>query len=193
MQLTFDPALRTCTTLPILPGGGGTYRFTASFSNHAEYERARQEGTRVEMWTNLPIGGGASQWRALRFAYAEETVIEGAPEDKVMSLVPPTVVSARETQPTTVTLDFSLTNIRPASLYSFTYRLVRPWGVQWLGAYRQNGDLIFEEKDVRFSLTNGCKLEDNTIVTRSAVSESVVVATLNDAISWACWGFGRNG
>lgn len=193
MVLTFSPSIRTCTVLPILPNGSGTYRFTASFPNREQYEQARREGTRVEMWTNLPVGDKINVWHALPFTFAEDAAAEGAPEDKLISLLSPTSVAARQ-QLVTVTLDVSLTSIRPGLLYSFTYRIVRPWGaVIWQGAYGQNGDLVFEEKDVRFTLADGCKIEDNTIVSSATEPGSVVVATLNNAINWACWGFSANG
>lgn len=192
MLLTFNPALRTRTTLPVPPNDRGSFRFTASFATHAEYEQARQEGTRVEMWTNLPVGG-TNEWHALPFVYAEERPSEVTPNDKLVSLVSSTSTPAHEQLSSSAILDISLAGIRPGSVFSFTYRLVRPWGaIDWLGAYGKNGELFVEEKDVRFTLSRSSRFENDAIVSQPADADSAVVATLNNAINWACWGFSGN-
>ncbi|KAI0094567.1 hypothetical protein BDY19DRAFT_28489 [Irpex rosettiformis] len=202
MTLTFSPALQTTTPLPVAPGGSGTFRFSASFSTREEYDRARREGTRLEMWTNLPVAGhGGSDWHSLTFNYPDDPAtasssVVDASNDKVFALPPTTAETVYLGDNTTVVLDLTLTNARPGAVYSFTYRLVyASGGIEWLGAYGRNGDLVLEEKDIRFTLAQGSTLEHGTIVNSdlNAETASVALGTLNKSIDWVCWGFSDDG
>jgi hypothetical protein len=193
MALTFSPALRTTTALPVAHGGHGNFRFSASFSSRREYQKTREEGTRLEIWTNLPVGSyDGRKWHALAFAYPEVTTT-GADDSKVINLAT-SESEQRSDGDTTVILDLTLKNARPGAVYSFTYRLVRASGkVEWLGAYGQNGDLVLEEKDVRLSLAHGSRYEPGGILSSTSTADSVLLATLEKSVDWACWSFSESG
>ena len=86
MHLTFDPAICQLSTL-VLPVQAGQYdlRFKATFDSRAAYEQARRDGTRVEMWTELPVAGTAYEggWRALTFQFEEDEGLMVARSKKV--------------------------------------------------------------------------------------------------------------
>lgn len=199
MTLTFKPALQTTTALPVAPNGRATLQFSASFSTRDEYVRTRRDGAHIEMWTNLPVGGhDGSDWHALAFGYPDEetTISPDAASNKVFTLSPTTTENVYLGDNSTVVLDLALTDARPGAVYSFTYRLVHANGaIQWLGAYGQNGDLVLEEQETRFTLAPGSTLEDGTIVNSDLNAEdaSVTLATLNKSIDWVCWGFNEDG
>ncbi|KAI0815311.1 hypothetical protein BC629DRAFT_1588968 [Irpex lacteus] len=197
MALTFSPALQTTTALPVAPTGRASFRFSASFSSHDEYNRAHREGSRLEIWTNLPVGDhSGSDWHALAFSYPEDSAAETAANDKVFTLTPTTPEVANKADNATVVLDLTLSNARPGAVYSFTYRLVHASGaIEWLGAYGQNGDLVVEEKDVRFTLAQGSTLEHGAIVNADLNTDidAVTLGTLNKSVDWVSWGFSEDG
>ncbi|KAI0702456.1 hypothetical protein BC835DRAFT_68869 [Cytidiella melzeri] len=202
MTLTFNPALQTTTALPVVPGGHASFRFSTSFASRDAYERARKDGSRLEMWTNLPVGGkSGKEWHALAFSYpdvdvaATASATEDADDDeKVFVVSPATSNIAHKRDNTAVVLDLTLTNARLGAVYSFTYRLVRASGaIEWLGAYGQNGDLVIQEKDVRLTLAEGCRFEQGDIVSRYAGAGAVTVATLDMLTDWVCWSLNADG
>ena len=75
MHLTFSPALGHTTVVKVPPGSssskpGATILFKATFPSHEAYRRARADGVKVELWTDLPgIGRVEGEWGAVQFAY----------------------------------------------------------------------------------------------------------------------------
>lgn len=169
MSLTFDPAIGSVTTLPVYATGNTRLRLTASFASRDAFQQAKRDGTRVEMYTNLPVGVANGEWHALLFKYTDE-------------------------DDTTAYLDLELPPTTADARFSFTYRLVHARGaVQWLGEYGRDGVLDIEHQEDRFSPVEGCKLDGDRVVCVSGTSTSAAVAKLNLALDWVCWSFTRQG
>jgi len=145
------------------------------------------------MWTNLasPIG----DWHALPFEFVEDkTKPEQISEGAILSLVPSATESDGQDE-TSVYLDVELSDVSAGDKFSFTYRLVRPWGeVQWLGSYGKNGDLVFKEGDTRLTLESGWKFgEGESVISTGGEVEEGVVAKLSEQFEWSSWAFEKDG
>ena len=73
MQITFSPALGETVPLvmrPSEPDASLDVVFKAIFDSSASYEHTQSQGTRVEMWTDLPVEGRANgEWGAIPFTF----------------------------------------------------------------------------------------------------------------------------
>ncbi|PSR73170.1 hypothetical protein PHLCEN_2v10982 [Hermanssonia centrifuga] len=190
MTLTFEPALGVRTTLPVPRDGYASFSFKASFSSREAYEQARDEGVRVEMWTNLPVGTNEDEWHALAFQYTADN------KSHVKNASASTLnAEAHDQTDASVYLNVPLSDIRVGSTFSFTYRLVHPSGaIQWLGAYGQNGELSIEDFDPRFTLADGWKFgEGDRVEGKPLESAETEVAILNNEMEWTSWAFGKVG
>ncbi|KAI0076268.1 hypothetical protein K474DRAFT_1285091 [Panus rudis PR-1116 ss-1] len=201
MHLTFNPSLCQETTVP-LPENAAHYdlQFKATFDSNASYEQAKRDGTRVEMWTDLPAIGGTDEvggWRALAFAFPESLhQAESDKEEVSLSCVPSQQyqVDAGESEKSVylhARLDSAAVQGTPT--FSFTYRLVyRDGGVQWLGAYGQNGVLRIERRDARISADESrAELKGDLFKAKGQVGENV--GALNPAFNWESVAFDKNG
>ncbi|CUA72453.1 hypothetical protein RSOLAG22IIIB_01122 [Rhizoctonia solani] len=153
MQLVFTPALGSTTTLAVVPGT--TVQFAARVSTR-DYNEAVANGTRVELWGDLPREGLAGEWAATRFEpalAAPEHHDSGAPPN-VLSLLPadpepvPTTSAAPET--TLLVANFTIPADVQSADYQFTYRLAHSnesstWHT-WLGDAGSNGHLIISQE-----------------------------------------------
>ena len=93
--------------------------------------------------------------------------------------------------------DMYLDAVIPSSLcgarYSFTYRLDRPWGgLEWLGAWGHNGDLVIERWEDRFSPVEGCSLKEGVVV-RNGEAEGAPAIQLREPSNWTAWSFDEEG
>ena len=195
MHLKFHPALGTPTTVHIPEVGDAHVRFTASFPSREAFTQARRDGVRVEMWTNLPVGASNGDWHALPF------VFPGAADAKRDQAGPSTLVlgpqdSEYKDTPDgkDVYLDVVLPGFTRGTRFSFTYRLVRQWGaIEWLGAFKQDGEIVLERSEERFTLAEGCSLEDGLLMRGEDASEDVPIAHLNGNMEWVCWALDHDG
>ncbi|KIP11445.1 hypothetical protein PHLGIDRAFT_10669 [Phlebiopsis gigantea 11061_1 CR5-6] len=195
MHLKFHPALGTPTTVHIPEVGDAHVRFIASFPSREAFVQARSEGVRVEMWTNLPVGASNGDWYALPF------VFPGAADAKRDLAGPSTLVLGPQNSEYKDTadgkdiyLDVVLPGFTRDARFSFTYRLVRQWGaVEWLGAYKQDGEIVLERSEERFTLAEGCSLEDGLLVCGEDAPEDVPIAHLNENMEWVCWALDHDG
>ncbi|KAF7789224.1 hypothetical protein EIP86_000165 [Pleurotus ostreatoroseus] len=195
-SLTFNPALTAQTRVPVAGDGPVHLRFTAAFGSRDACERARDGGVHVEMWTDLPVEGAAGEWHALRFRYVEDAV--SPIEDKsgrVIALSPHGDALETPDAGRAVFLDLTLKDVHIGTSYSFTYRLVHASGhIEWLGAYGQNGALVFERRDDRLEWADGWTLNGNEATSEwTDDTEERLVAALNNEMKWTCWAFGEHG
>lgn len=195
MTLTFHPVLGSTTSISVPEIGDAHVRFTASFPSREAFEQARYEGVRVEMWTDLPVGESGGDWHDLPFVYP------GAVDVETNEAGPSTLVlgsseynDASDDNGKDIYLDLVLPRSLCGARFSFTYRLVRAWGhIEWLGAFGQNGDLVFERSEERFTLAEGCALEDGLLVRGEDSFEDAPVAHLNQDLEWDCWALDHDG
>lgn len=199
---TFNPALTKVTTVPVCGDGTVHVEFTATFSSRDAYERARAENLCLEMWTDLPADHNENGWHALRFKYADPSSNASSSDaeaadkgGKLISLASKATSAHAQARESTLYLDISLRDVQPGSRFSFTYRLVRSSGtVEWLGAFGQNGEIVFEDRDERLKWADGWTLRGDELVKgRAGSSPEGLVAVLNSEMDWTCWAFGEHG
>ncbi|GJE87755.1 hypothetical protein PsYK624_038380 [Phanerochaete sordida] len=188
MHISFNPGIGTYTVLHVPEVGDAHLRFTASFQSREALEQARCEGIRVEMWTNMPVNGGHGDWHAVPFVYPEDPAAEQSAD---FTLAPTADAPAGNGR------DMYLDMVVPGSLcgarYSFTYRLDRPWGgLEWLGAWGHNGDLVIERREERFVPAEGCFLKDGVVV-RGGEAEGAPAIQLKEPLNWSIWSFDEEG
>ncbi|KDN51520.1 hypothetical protein RSAG8_00065, partial [Rhizoctonia solani AG-8 WAC10335] len=194
MQLVFTPALGSTTTLAVVPGT--TVQFAARVSTR-DYNEAVANGTRVELWGDLPCGGAAGEWAATRFEpapVAPEHHDSGAPPN-VLSLLPadpepvPTTSAAPET--TLLVTNFTIPADVESADYQFTYRLAHSnesstWHT-WLGDAGSNGHLIINQEAPAIEgliFAAGWSSEANDA--RLSPADGTV-ATLAGPVDWSGW------
>ncbi|EKM60849.1 uncharacterized protein PHACADRAFT_247029 [Phanerochaete carnosa HHB-10118-sp] len=187
MYPSFNPGIGSYTTIHVPEIGDAHLRFTASFPSRESLEQARREDIRVEMWTNMPVNGSNGDWHAVPFVFPEDAKAEqSAPDLALAPAVDAPAVSDRD-----IYLDMVLPNSLCGSRYSFTYRLVRSWGLEWLGGWGHNGDLVLERYEERFALAEGCSLKEGVVVCNSA--ESVPAIQLKEPSNWTSWVWDEEG
>lgn len=189
MHLSFNPGIGSYTTIHVPKVGDAHLRFTASFTSREALEWARGEGLRVEMWTNMPVGDSNGDWHAIPFVYPEEV---GTEQSTSFALAP--TVEASASTGKEAYLDVVLPSALCGARYSFTYRLSRPWGgLEWLGGWGHNGDLVLERLEERFALAEGCSLKEDVVVREGDVSESAPIIRLKEPSNWTSWALDEEG
>lgn len=189
MHLDFNPGIGTYTVIHVPEVGDAHLRFTAYFPSREVLEQARNEGIRLEMWTNLPVNGSHHEWHALPFAYPDESKTEQSTAFALSPNVDAPAGRSRE-----IYLDMVLPSSCCGSRYSFTYRLVRPWGaLEWLGAWGHNGDLVIERLEERFALGEGCSLKEGVVVRDIGSSSSEPTIELKQPLNWVTWAIDDEG
>ncbi|CAE6457615.1 unnamed protein product [Rhizoctonia solani] len=194
MQLVFTPALGSTTTLAVVPGT--TVQFAARVSTR-DYNEAVANGTRVELWGDLPCGGASGEWAATRFEpapTAPEHHDSGAPPN-VLSLLPadpepvPTTSAAPET--TLLVANFTIPSDVQSADYQFTYRLAHSnesstWHT-WLGDAGSNGHLIInQEAPAIEGLILAADWSSDANDARISPADGSV-ATLAGPVDWSGW------
>ncbi|CAE6525416.1 unnamed protein product [Rhizoctonia solani] len=194
MQLVFTPALGSTTTLAVVPGT--TVQFAARVSTR-DYNEAVANGTRVELWGDLPKGGVAGEWAATRFEaapVAPEHHDSGAPPN-VLSLLPadpepvPTTSAAPET--TLLVANFTIPADVQSADYQFTYRLAHSndsstWHT-WLGDAGSNGHFIINQESPAIEgFVFAAHWNSDTNDARLSPADGTV-ATLAGPVDWSGW------
>ncbi|CAE6439816.1 unnamed protein product [Rhizoctonia solani] len=194
MQLVFTPALGSTTTLAVVPGT--IVQFAARVSTR-DYNEAVANGTRVELWGDLPRGGQVGEWAATLFEpapVAPEHHDSGAPPN-VLSLLPadpepvPTTSAAPET--TLLVANFTIPADVQSADYQFTYRLAHSnesstWHT-WLGDAGSNGHLIIsQEAPAIEGLILAADWSSEANDARLSPADGTV-ATLAGPVDWSGW------
>ena len=183
--------------------------FTARLSPQ-DYAEVVRSGLRIEVWTNAPSGARpAGAWGPIAFEEVDGSV------DAQDAVQPEIRLSSNGTvdrpSPGNVckleTHEFraALTLPRnPGTIFEFTYRLVYPGGICWLGSDRDNGVLeldagssFFEENGTwtnqgeRRLFSDGLGTQDGTEYSTSK-TDSVYVGSL-DMFEWTWNGWATDG
>ncbi|KDQ54768.1 hypothetical protein JAAARDRAFT_60231 [Jaapia argillacea MUCL 33604] len=203
MQLSFNPPLGKTTTIVLPPQGSEAddevkLSFTATFEVVEEYARAKQDGVRVEMWTDLPMKGrDVGEWGAIAFKdVSTDQVHEVGEAHPTLSLFISETEEQRapETLPT-LRVDIS-THLHGKTHFSFTYRLIYPSGwSRWLGDFGHNGILAVERRDPRFNLWHDWRTPKEGVhvwETREPCLDDVEVGELGGGLGWSFWALGED-
>ncbi|KAI0374441.1 hypothetical protein BV20DRAFT_1011471 [Pilatotrama ljubarskyi] len=195
MHLTFSPALGQETVLKVAPKASGSERpaaesvlFKATFDNRESLLEARADGIKVELWSDVPVGGRSyGEWGASRFGPLET---ESTPPQEV-----PTFSLGDASEDDDLSSENSLyvrlrvpLHDHVGARFSFTYRLVYPSGeVRWLGEFGRNGELLVEQGLPGVDLREGWNISDDGTYRTHAFPGERVLGQLADPETWACW------
>jgi hypothetical protein len=197
MNLSFYPPLGATTAISLHDDVPGEQFKLYVTLNIDDYLSLRRSGTRIEAWTNLPIDGeiNKSRWTGIPFeadcprgigSPAEGESIEGG-KDNV--LWPKVALGGSDMQ-------ISLAAILPVptveSEFAYTFRIVRPPGVQWLGNTKNNGTLVFKKDEVESSVIEKPTLSNWEVIYEDAAATVLSSpATADDSISGNAYALGR--
>lgn len=136
--------------------------FTATFASREDYDQAKRERVRVELWTNIPTNDGDNAWRAMAFHWEDSSDAEAEAHGNPAEGSTPARFSLIQNDKSDVSLDsmtlhlhisVPLTPGHGRDQFEYTHRLVYPSSgrIEWLGEYARNGVLVFNRKvDPRF-------------------------------------------
>ncbi|KAI5124435.1 hypothetical protein M0805_008319 [Coniferiporia weirii] len=164
MHISFFPSLGSRTGVPIcatnsIKSDTARATFTARLSPF-DYEEAFNSGVRIELWTNVPGNGWRDgDWGAIAFEEvhaAAEVHLEtnGSLETPELRISGEDTLSPPAAGITGVHVFRAALSLPRTSgkTFAFTYRLVYPSGICWLGSDRNNGVIepvpgsdVFEE------------------------------------------------
>ncbi|KAF8168280.1 hypothetical protein B0H34DRAFT_684940 [Crassisporium funariophilum] len=188
---TSSLSFRHTQTTPLL--------FTAQLSAH-DHKQLVQDGGRVQLWSDIPQEGSSSHdaWGELDFADSRE----------LGSSTSSHKISLRATQPIHVSNDQELLYLQlfaaiPANdtrSWCFTYRIVYPSGdIKWLGAFGQNGSLLFEDTSSSpVTLQGECEWTFDQSINASVLElkqpvDRLDIAKVADLASYRVWALGKEG
>ncbi|RPD63219.1 hypothetical protein L227DRAFT_573050 [Lentinus tigrinus ALCF2SS1-6] len=184
-MLTFSPALGSTTTLDVPPipshgrGRSPVVYFKATFDSPESFAKAKSDGARVELWTNLPIEGSpAGEWKAVAFTELDHARSDDATAGEFGTLEDRTIY---------LRLRAPLQD-QVGARFDFTYRLLYPSGhVQWLGEHDNNGVVAVKQGLPGIDLMGGWDVgSDGAYHLGSSVVEGAVGGVLQVA-DWAVW------
>ncbi|EJD04295.1 uncharacterized protein FOMMEDRAFT_140298 [Fomitiporia mediterranea MF3/22] len=204
MRPSFHPVLGSHTLVPAesavvqcQDGMGAT--FTAHLSQE-EYEEALASGVRIEVWTNIPIDSqSGSEWNAIAFEeVVQATDAQDAEKNESQLLFNATIGTKCPSpvfdQAHVYHASISLPWV-PGRVYAFTYRLVYPSGICWLGSDRDNGLLeltvgnaFFDEIGPWESNEGKRVLAEESSERLTESDEAVLIGRLNtEEWTWSGW------
>ncbi|KAI0336093.1 hypothetical protein GY45DRAFT_1316156 [Cubamyces sp. BRFM 1775] len=194
MQLTFSPALGEQTVLKVAPVASGrpasqSVLFKATFNDRETLLKARADGVKVEVWSDIPVDGRSyGEWGALPFRELEATSVpHGAPCFSLASDAQDEDDGAHRENSLYVHVRAPFhEHIR--AHFHFTYRLVYPSGeVKWLGEFGRNGELVIEQGLPGVDLREGWNISDDGTYRTHAFPGDRVLGYLTDPRAWSCW------
>ncbi|TFK57488.1 hypothetical protein OE88DRAFT_139937 [Heliocybe sulcata] len=194
MRVSFTPPSGQTTVLPVPEGvSEAQLLFRAVFESEEEVAHAKQEGVKVQVWSDIPCDGRAmGEWGALTLEELpgdDDSFAEGT-----ISLAPRSPYHSQDAFRLKITAHLPQGQAR----FSYTYRLLYPSGeIKWLGEYGCNGSLVLERRDPRFSLRDGWRMESEAVRLwqneKETSAEGVEVVELSKEFDWLCWSVGGEG
>jgi hypothetical protein len=144
MHVEFTPALGE--TLQVASPWGDapvTLNFTAKL-NADEYGALKRDGVKVQLWSDISLGG---EWSEADFQDVKSFEFPEAESSTrtVVSLCRADIHGTQGSQPRYVlSLSLSVPQVSHGeSRHSFTYRLLYPSGeIRWLGQFGENGAIV---------------------------------------------------
>ncbi|KAI0662565.1 hypothetical protein C8Q70DRAFT_959559 [Cubamyces menziesii] len=193
MQLTFTPALGEETVLKVAPVASGrpasqSVLFKATFEDREALLKARTDGVKVEVWSDIPVDGRSyGDWGALPFSELGTTSVpQGVPSFSLTS-------DAKEGDDASQENSLYVHIRAPfhehiGAHFHFTYRLVFPTGeIKWLGEFGRNGELVIEQGLPGVDLREGWNISDDGTYRTHAFPGDRVLGYLADPRAWSCW------
>jgi hypothetical protein len=161
-------------------------QFIAAFASDKDYREARQDGVKVELWSNISMAhGGEGRWGAHGFEWATDHT-----SDCTCQCGGDT--SAKCTSNPKV-LDLRLRIPISRNQVEYTYRLVYPSGqIKWLGDYERNGVLVLER-----NLTQGqffdSHVKEGTFSSGQVGWDNKQVIQLSQDVDWSIYAIREDG
>jgi hypothetical protein len=159
MHISFHPPVDQTVPISVLPHASTVQlHFTATLNSQKAYDEFKRDGVRIQVWSDIPAGGREEgEWGELSFeegiSYKEDNSLS-----ETVSLL--SEDTDRGSKGHTLCLDCTVP-LFGQSRFAYTYRLVYPDGdIRWLGQFGRNGTLILEYADLRITLGDGWRLED---------------------------------
>lgn len=194
MQLTFSPALGRTTTVKVPPVSSHVsdedaqvIRFEAAFDSHESYLRAKSDGVKVELWTDLPLvphGGSRAGWAAVQFTDYEED------QDDDLFRTPVGQEggdSSRQDNKLLLLLRLPLQD-HVGSRFQFTYRLVYPSGhIYWMGSHDSNGTIVVEQGLPGLTLAKGWDVGEDGRYHLTSCPDGGSMYQLETPEAWTLW------
>ena len=150
MDIVFNPAIGDSIPLETsLTSKTAILHFTAELTAHDHNQLLIQDHARIQLWSDIPHTDGQSLseggWSALDFTYKTQATKERSSSHKILLGSPIHPTEDKITLFLQVIVALPVNHIPP---FSFTYRIVYSSGdIQWLGAFGQNGLLLFKRSD----------------------------------------------
>lgn len=193
MVISFSPAIEE-TVQVALPEWHTTsstieVRFSAVLGDD-ELRQFRQEGMKVQLWSNIPAGRGDGEWGETDFHEVESSLgfsAVGSSSPQV-SLVPLDYIE--EKPPGLLSVTCSVPFSGQSQHFFFTYRLVYPSGeIAWLGHFHRNGTLIIDVSNKNVVLEEGWVRDGSQLIWKTARGnlEGEDVAQLVRLEDWSFW------
>jgi len=178
MHIKFEPELKSHTSVPLSSSNplgditpiaheqGIKFVFYATISND-EYATLKEQGARIEVWSNLPVANRDSthEWHAVAFNSPSDPSTSEASlsQNDILDLSDASSFASdasQDTNTTTVhaTLTLSTQHLHDSKqTYQFTYRIVYPDnGIWWQGSGEDsNGAVLFYPNGPMFSAMEG--------------------------------------
>lgn len=208
-------------------GEGVRVRFTATMAEK-DYVEVQRTGMHLELWTNAPAGRG--EWQAIPFEedvqgqeegleldgdvldLGAEFIEEGNDGTDLPSPSSPSPQAATcptisaELYPRAHVFRVVLTlPSTPHQKYAFTYRIVKPSGIRWVGTDKTNGVVhvvpqdgcVLEQGEWKWLHSDGAGNEPawlRSYATAEGARGDFVIANVDfREKTWTGWGIGRDG
>lgn len=214
MEIIFNPPLRTTITIPVYHSSNTHPRltFSATLSPDA-YTQIKEQGAKIQVWSNLPSIDGKEEWREIAFLAPEKTMKTVTPKEGFL-LAPPSETLSEKTSPDIILeAHFPLPPSETADQsYQYTYRILYPdGGIWWQGdGESSNGsiNLLSEYLSLLENVSDahpwveadsesidGGKVETVTFSSTEGevASDEKAVGRLTDKVIWTGWAMSEDG
>lgn len=193
MVISFSPAIEE-TVQVALPEWHTTsstveVRFSAVLGDD-ELRRFRQDGMKVQLWSNIPAGRGDGEWGEMDFHEVESSLgfssVSSSPPQ--VSLVPLDYIEEKPNGLLSVTCSVPFSG--QSQHFFFTYRLVYSSGeIAWLGHFHRNGTLIIDVENENVVLEEGWVKDGSQLNWTGGGNEGedVPIAQLVRLEDWSFW------
>lgn len=202
MHISFNPPLGEHVVAAVPPEAEDVeLHFTATFGSRRDYDEFKGAGARLEVWTELQVGTKPEgQWGELAFPYEPRAADDLGSTDidmgNTFSLLPAdSLGSTSPDEQLTLSLTFR-SRISDRAQAGYTYRLIYPHGVEWLGEFGRDGVLVFKREDPRLALSEGWRSHSDASYQWQSASAQVgpdpehEVAKLSTEFEWYIWAVG---
>ena len=167
--------------------GGVSLLFRARTGSASALEQLKQEGVKVQAWTNAPVDDDHTEgeWTGYNFEEAPAATAINAGNSTPFSLLPPTSDNVVD-EPYTLFLTLKLRALpryQTEADFLVTYRLLYPSGeVKWLGYHGRDLRCVLKKTDPW--------LAPPASVHSASGSQSRLFSSVSMKEPWGCWAIG---